>query len=39
MIEHWTDGDLFNNTTSPHFADLASLLGSQWGPTHGAPPS
>jgi catechol 2,3-dioxygenase-like lactoylglutathione lyase family enzyme len=38
MIEHWTDGDLFNNTTPPNIADLASLLGSQWGPTHGAPP-
>ncbi|MCU1397961.1 MAG: Glyoxalase/bleomycin resistance protein/dioxygenase [Acidimicrobiales bacterium] len=39
MIEHWTDGDLFNNATPPNIADLASLLGSQWGPTHGAPPS
>jgi catechol 2,3-dioxygenase-like lactoylglutathione lyase family enzyme len=39
MVEHWTDGDLFNNTTPPNIADLASLLGSQWGPTHGGPPS
>jgi catechol 2,3-dioxygenase-like lactoylglutathione lyase family enzyme len=39
MVEHWTDGDLFNNATPPNIADLASLLGSQWGPTHGAPPS
>jgi catechol 2,3-dioxygenase-like lactoylglutathione lyase family enzyme len=38
MVEHWTDGDLFNNTTTPNIADLGSLLGSQWGPTHGAPP-
>jgi catechol 2,3-dioxygenase-like lactoylglutathione lyase family enzyme len=38
MIEHWTDGDLFNDTSPPNIADLASLLGSQWGPTHGAPP-
>lgn len=39
MVEHWTDGDLFNNATPPNIADLASLLGSQWGPTHGGPPS
>ncbi|MEY2400011.1 MAG: hypothetical protein QOJ08_122 [Ilumatobacteraceae bacterium] len=38
MVEHWTDGDLFNNTTPGNIADLTSLLGSQWGPTHGAPP-
>jgi catechol 2,3-dioxygenase-like lactoylglutathione lyase family enzyme len=39
MVEHWTDGDLFNNATPPNIADLASLLGSQWGPTHGGPPA
>jgi catechol 2,3-dioxygenase-like lactoylglutathione lyase family enzyme len=39
MIEHWTDGDLFNNTTPPNIADVTSLVGSQWGPTHGAPPT
>jgi catechol 2,3-dioxygenase-like lactoylglutathione lyase family enzyme len=39
MVEHWTDGDLYNDETPPNVTDLASLLGSQWGPTHGAPPS
>ncbi|MBK5332389.1 MAG: VOC family protein [Ilumatobacteraceae bacterium] len=39
MIEHWTDGDLFNNTTPPNIAEVATLVGSQWGPTHGAPPT
>ena len=39
MVEHWTDGDLFNNTTPPNIADLASLVASHWGPTHGAPPT
>ena len=38
MVEHWTDGDLFNNETPPNVADLGALLGSQWGPTHGGPP-
>ncbi|MCY7300026.1 MAG: VOC family protein [Ilumatobacteraceae bacterium] len=38
MVEHWTDGDLFNNATPPNAADLGALLGSQWGPTHGGPP-
>ncbi len=38
MVEHWTDGDLFNNETPPQVADLGALLGSQWGPTHGGPP-
>ena len=37
MVEHWTDGDLFNNETPPNAADLGALLGSQWGPTHGGP--
>ncbi|MCU1501697.1 MAG: Glyoxalase/bleomycin resistance protein/dioxygenase [Ilumatobacteraceae bacterium] len=39
MIEHWTDGDVFNNTTPPNIAGLASVIGSHWGPTHGAPPT
>jgi len=38
MLEHWTDGDLFNNETPPNHAGLDTLLGSQWGPTSGAPP-
>ena len=39
MVEHWTDGDLFNNETPPNIAGLRELLGSQWGPTHGGPPA
>ena len=39
MLEHWTDGDLFNNETPPNVASLGELLGSQWGPTHGGPPA
>jgi catechol 2,3-dioxygenase-like lactoylglutathione lyase family enzyme len=39
MVEHWTDGDLFNNTTPPNGTDVGSLLGSHWGPTHGGPPA
>ncbi|MEQ1701966.1 MAG: glyoxalase [Ilumatobacteraceae bacterium] len=39
MVEHWTDGDLFDNTTPPGIADVGTLLGSQWGPTHGGPPA
>ena len=38
MVEHWTDGDLFNNQTPPNTASLLDLIGSQWGPTHGGPP-
>ncbi|MFM7891658.1 MAG: glyoxalase, partial [Actinomycetota bacterium] len=38
MVEHWTDGDLFNNHTPPNTASLMDLIGSQWGPTHGGPP-
>lgn len=38
MVEHWTDGDLFNNQTPPNTASLTDLIGSQWGPTHGGPP-
>lgn len=37
VLEHWTDGDLFNNTTPPNKATLADLLGSQWGPTNSSP--
>lgn len=37
VLEHWTDGDLFNNTSPPNQATLQDLLGSQWGPTHTAP--
>jgi catechol 2,3-dioxygenase-like lactoylglutathione lyase family enzyme len=39
MVEHWTDGDLFNNETPPQIAAISSLLGSQWGPTYGGPPA
>jgi catechol-2,3-dioxygenase len=38
MVEHWTDGDLFNDRTPPSVAGLEVLLGSQWGPTSGRPP-
>jgi catechol 2,3-dioxygenase-like lactoylglutathione lyase family enzyme len=36
-VEHWTDGDLFNNETSPNKAGLAELMAAQWGPD--APPT
>lgn len=39
MVEHWTDGDLFDNTTPPNTASVSDLLDSQWGPTMGGPPS
>lgn len=32
-VEHWTDGDLFNNETGPRITDLSELRGTQWGPT------
>ena len=38
VVEHWTDGDLFNNETPPNVAGIEMLLGSQWGPTSGEPP-
>ncbi len=38
MLEHWTDGDLFNHETPPNIANIDELLASQWGPTHGHPP-
>ncbi|MBA4210470.1 MAG: glyoxalase [Parvibaculum sp.] len=36
-VEHWTDGDLFNNETPPNIAGVDQLMGNQWGPP--APPS
>jgi len=36
-VEHWTDGDLFNNETPPNKASLADLMAAQWGPD--APPT
>ncbi|MGA1642456.1 MAG: VOC family protein [Ilumatobacteraceae bacterium] len=39
MVEHWTDGDLFNDQTPPNTASLTELIGSQWGLTEGGPPS
>lgn len=36
-VEHWTDGDLFNNETPPNQLGLEDLMGNQWGPP--APPS
>lgn len=38
MVEHWTDGDLFNHRTPPNIASLTDLVGSQWGPMRGGPP-
>ncbi|MGI9595070.1 MAG: VOC family protein [Acidimicrobiales bacterium] len=37
VVEHWTDGDLFNNQTPPGQAGIPELMASQWGPTHSAP--
>ena len=36
-VEHWTDGDLFNNETPPNTTGLEELMGTQWGPA--APPT
>lgn len=36
-VEHWTDGDLFNNETPPNVVGIDQLMGNQWGPP--APPS
>lgn len=36
-VEHWTDGDLFNNETPPHVVGIDQLMGNQWGPP--APPT
>ena len=36
-VEHWTDGDLFNNETPPNVVGIDQLMGNQWGPP--APPN
>lgn len=36
-VEHWTDGDLFNNQNPANKEPLETLLGVQWGPA--APPT
>lgn len=36
-VEHWTDGDLFNNETPPNITGIEQLMGNQWGPP--APPT
>lgn len=36
-VEHWTDGDLYNNETPPNITGVDQLMGNQWGPP--APPS
>ena len=36
-LEHWTDGDLFNNGTPPHTATIGELMTSQWGPANTSP--
>ncbi len=33
-LEHWTDGDLFTAADGSNTADMATLLGVQWGPLH-----
>lgn len=33
-VEHWTDGDLFNDETPPNIASREELAGDQWGPTN-----
>ena len=38
VVEHWTDGDLFNADTPSNRVGLDDLLATQWGPTSGAPP-
>lgn len=32
VLEHWTDGDLFNDETPPNITDVEELRGDQWGP-------
>ncbi len=32
-LEHWTDGDLFNEAHGSHKAKLDDLIGTHWGPT------
>ena len=36
-VEHWTDGDLFNDETPPNVVGIDQLMGNQWGPP--APPT
>ncbi len=31
MVEHWTDGDMFNASTPPNKVPIDALLGTQWG--------
>ena len=38
VVEHWTDGDVFNDETPTNRASLDDLLATQWGPTAGTPP-
>ncbi len=38
VVEHWTDGDVFNDSTPTNRVGLDELLATQWGPTSGAPP-
>lgn len=37
MVEHWTDGDLFNSEDPPAIQTVQTLMASQWGPTNVAP--
>lgn len=39
MVEHWTDGDLYNDDNPPAIENLDTLLASQWGPMSGGPPA
>jgi catechol 2,3-dioxygenase-like lactoylglutathione lyase family enzyme len=32
VLEHWTDGDLFNDESPPNITDMETLRGDQWGP-------
>ena len=32
-VEHWTDGDLFNNETPPNIRTFDELIANQWGPS------
>ena len=37
-VEHFTDGDLFNESFGAHKAPVEQLLGSHWGPEAKGPP-
>ena len=39
VVEHWTDGDVFNDRTPTNRVGIDELLATQWGPTSGVPPS